>query len=376
MNTLTKLIGLRRNRRVLIVGDGPLAYELREAVERRPHLGYEVVDVLPLEENADTRCAPPVQQLQEAITLWRPRWIIWAPRDRRGNLPATVLLPQRVHGVRVSEGTAAYELITGKLAIEALSPSAILFGTGFVESELRRILARLGSVVAASAGLVVAAPAMLGIAAVIKLDSPGPVFFVQKRIGLEGSTFNLMKFRTMHAGVESRSLWVRDNCHRLTRVGRVLRRYRIDELPQLINVLRGEMNLIGPRPHPVANHAMFAETIPYYWLRTLIRPGLTGWAQVRYGYANDIEEETEKVRYDLYYIKHRSLLLDLKIIWATVGAVLKGGGEETAEASAIDEIKIPAVTTLSQRHASDSDQGESMSSGALAHRAERVAGRN
>jgi lipopolysaccharide/colanic/teichoic acid biosynthesis glycosyltransferase len=130
----------------------------------------------------------------------------------------------------------------------------------------------------------------------------------------------------MHPTMEAPSEWVMDNIHRITRVGRYLRRFRLDELPQLVNVVRGEMNLIGPRPHPVSNHATFMEHIAYYGLRSTVRPGVTGWAQVRYGYANNLEEETEKMRYDLYYIKNRSLWLDMRIMLATVGIVLFGQG--------------------------------------------------
>jgi lipopolysaccharide/colanic/teichoic acid biosynthesis glycosyltransferase len=152
------------------------------------------------------------------------------------------------------------------------------------------------------------------------------VFFVQQRTGMDDRPFPLLKFRTMHEGGGDRSDWVRDNEDRITRVGRWLRRFRIDELPQLVNVLRGEMNLIGPRPHPTRNQAEFLERIAYYGLRSTVPPGITGWAQVRYGYANDLEEETEKMRYDLYYIKHRSVWLDVRIAFATAAMVLLGLG--------------------------------------------------
>jgi lipopolysaccharide/colanic/teichoic acid biosynthesis glycosyltransferase len=167
------------------------------------------------------------------------------------------------------------------------------------------------------------APALVLIAAAIKLDSEGPIYFVQDRVGRGGRSFRLLKFRTMkvHAGA-SASEWVSGNVDRITRVGRWLRRFRLDELPQLMNVLRGEMNLIGPRPHPVSNHELFLRNIPYYGIRCMVPPGITGWAQVRYGYANDLDEETEKMRYDLYYIKHGCLRLDVRIILETVTLLL------------------------------------------------------
>jgi lipopolysaccharide/colanic/teichoic acid biosynthesis glycosyltransferase len=178
------------------------------------------------------------------------------------------------------------------------------------------------SLLAAAAGLVVLLPLLAPIAVAIKLDSRGPVFFRQDRLGVAGRPFPLLKFRTMHQAGKRRSEWVRDNGHRITRVGRWLRRFRLDELPQLLNVLRGEMNLVGPRPHPVSNGRLFMECIPHYRLRSVVRPGITGWAQVKYGYANGLDEETEKMRYDLFYIKHRSLLLDLRILFATLGLLL------------------------------------------------------
>jgi lipopolysaccharide/colanic/teichoic acid biosynthesis glycosyltransferase len=166
---------------------------------------------------------------------------------------------------------------------------------------------------------------------VIKLDSRGPLLFVQARAGLGGRPFRLLKFRTMHPASGPTSEWARDNDQRITRAGRWLRKFRLDELPQFVNMLRGDMNLVGPRPHPLSNFDLFSRTVPYYWLRSLVRPGVTGWAQVRHGYANDLEEETEKMRYDLYYIKHRSILRDIHILLDTVRVVLLGRGAESVE---------------------------------------------
>jgi hypothetical protein len=165
------------------------------------------------------------------------------------------------------------------------------------------------------------------------------MFFIQQRAGRNGRPFGLIKFRTMHPCDEPRSEWVSDNVDRITRVGHYLRRFRFDELPQLVNVLRGDMNLVGPRPHPVTNQAVFMEKIAYYGLRSTVRPGVTGWAQIRYGYANNLAEETEKMRYDLYYIKNRSLWLDLRIMLETVLIVLFGTGAS--------EVAAPPCTASS-----------------------------
>jgi lipopolysaccharide/colanic/teichoic acid biosynthesis glycosyltransferase len=186
------------------------------------------------------------------------------------------------------------------------------------------------SLVTAAIGLVVSAPLMALIALTIKLDSPGPALFVQDRAGLDGRPFRLVKFRTMYerpaAPQSSVSVWGRDDAGRITRVGRWLRKLRLDELPQFWNILRGDMNLVGPRPEMACNVEAMTETIPYYSLRHVVLPGVTGWAQVRYGYSVNLEDVTEKVRHDLYYIKHMSLWLDLRILIDTVKIVLFGRG--------------------------------------------------
>jgi lipopolysaccharide/colanic/teichoic acid biosynthesis glycosyltransferase len=249
-----------------------------------------------------------------------------AVADRRQRLPLQSLLESRVRGIVVEDALEFSEQLTGKIAIEALRPSMVFLSKGFRNHGAAEITARVVSVITAVIGLVVCAPLLAAIAVLVKLDSRGPIFFIQARAGRNGKPFGLIKFRTMHPCDEHQSEWVLDNMHRITRAGRYLRRFRLDELPQLVNVLRGEMNLIGPRPHPTSNHSIFMERIAYYGLRSTVRPGVTGWAQVRHGYANNLEEETEKMRYDLYYIKNRSVMLDVRILIETVGIVLFGKG--------------------------------------------------
>ena len=171
----------------------------------------------------------------------------------------------------------------------------------------------------------------------------GGLFFRQERIGLHGRRFWLVKFRTMRPVAAEPSVWVRDNEDRITRLGGRLRKFRLDELPQFINVLRGDMNLVGPRPHPVCNYELFAREIPYYALRAAVRPGVTGWAQVRHGYANNLEEETEKMRFDLYYVKHLSVWLDLRILVDTVKVVAFGLGSTAADVRPV-VVPLPAIT--------------------------------
>jgi lipopolysaccharide/colanic/teichoic acid biosynthesis glycosyltransferase len=198
--------------------------------------------------------------------------------------------------------------------------------------------------VVAAIGLVLVSPLLAALAVAIKVGSRGPVFFVQQRAGRDGRPFGLIKFRTMYPTTAARSEWVLDNLDRITPIGRWLRRFRLDELPQLVNVLRGEMNLIGPRPHPTSNHAVFVDEIAYYCLRNSVRPGVTGWAQVRYGYANNLDEETEKMRYDLFYIKNRSVWLDVRILFETVGIIVFGqGASEVRRPSPSRSELVPAA---------------------------------
>jgi exopolysaccharide biosynthesis polyprenyl glycosylphosphotransferase len=317
-------------RRVLILGSGRLAVALVSEIESRSSQRYVVVglvdDVPPVDPADAARWAGPSERLSEIVRCTRPSDIIVAVDDRRDHLPLRSLLDSRVRGTNVEDGLEFYERLTGKMAIEALTPGSMILGGGFKSGRISRGLTRGLSLACGAIGLVAVAPLLALVAIAIKLDSRGPIFFIQARSGSDGRPFALLKLRTMRASTESNSEWAQDNAHRITRVGKWLRRFRIDELPQLINVLRGDMNLIGPRPHPVRNQAIFLEHIRFYGLRSAVAPGITGWAQVRYGYANNLDEETEKMRYDLYYIKHRSLWLDLRIAVATAGMVLLGRG--------------------------------------------------
>jgi lipopolysaccharide/colanic/teichoic acid biosynthesis glycosyltransferase len=276
----------------------------------------------------------PLQRLPEIIAELQPHRIVVALGERRGRTPVRALLEACLpRGVIVEDAVEVYERLTGKLAIEELTPGSIVYSRRFRPSRVQRIFARAISVPVALAGLVSLSPLMALIACAVKLDSPGPVLFVQERAGLEGRPFRLLKFRTMHVTGARPSEWAGDNGHRVTRVGRWLRAARLDELPQFLNILRGDMNLVGPRPHPVTNRDLFTlvarnlseltgTAIGYYALRCIVPPGLTGWAQIRYGYANNLEQEIEKLRFDLYYVKYASPWLDLRILFRTFTALL------------------------------------------------------
>jgi exopolysaccharide biosynthesis polyprenyl glycosylphosphotransferase len=315
--------------RVLILGNGPLVSDLIDVIESSSAPRYVLTGVLdnePFREDSRAPWLGPLDRLGEIVEEVRADRIVVALPDRRGQLPLMPLLESRARGVAVDDALDFYERLSGQIAIEALTPGSLINADGFRNHGAPGHLARTVSVVVALIGLTLLAPLLAVIALAIKLDSEGAVLFVQERIGRGGRPFALLKFRTMRPHDGPRSEWVQDNVDRITRVGKWLRRFRLDEVPQLVNIVRGEMNLVGPRPHPTCNQEIFMERIAYYGLRSTIRPGVTGWAQVRYGYANNIEEETEKMRYDLYYIKNRSLWLELRIMLETVATVIFGKG--------------------------------------------------
>jgi len=311
---------------IVILGNGPMTSKLIEEVDSsdKPCCIAGLIDYdEPLPGHADVPWGP-MERLGDILDRIRPSRIVVSLADRRGRLPLQPLLESRIRGVVVEDALEFYEQLTGKIAIEALTPGSLILAKGFKQDTAGQFLAHVISLAASILALVLLSPLLLGIALLIRLDSRGPILFVQERIGRDGVPFDLIKFRTMHPATERPSEWVQDNEGRITRAGTWLRRFRLDELPQLINVLRGEMNLIGPRPHPTTNQRIFMERIAYYGLRSTIRPGVTGWAQIRYGYANNLDEETEKMRYDLYYIKNQTVWLDLAILFQTVLIMLTG----------------------------------------------------
>jgi exopolysaccharide biosynthesis polyprenyl glycosylphosphotransferase len=312
--------------RVLIIGDSALAGELARNIRTRSDLALRLVGVLTTPGDGGAAGGPYLGTYEDVgavVRRYRPDRIVVAMPDRRGRLPVSQLLACRVRGVRIEEGTQLFERIARRLAVESLNPSTLIFGDGFRVTRARLLVKRTMSVAIAVAALVAAAPFMALVAIGIKLETPGPVFFIQERVGLRGRIFRLIKFRTMRVA-EERETVIRDNTSRVTRLGAVLRRYRLDELPQFINILRGDMSLVGPRPEMAPNVATFSASIPFYNLRHEVRPGLTGWAQVKAGYSMSLQEVTRKLCYDLYYIKHMSLLFDLRILFDTVKFVLCG----------------------------------------------------
>lgn len=356
---LYRLLKIRSlSERVLILGTSPLAWKIVEEIEATPHAGQIIVGLVEDRKSGSSRSQSsqyplfgPLDRLKDILNELRPDRIIVALTERRGRVPVRDLLDARMAGVIVEDSIKVHERLTEKLAIESLTPSFLFFSEDFTKSRFQMAFRRMVSLVFALVGLFLTFPLMILIAFMIKMDSSGSVFFIQDRSGLHGRTFRLVKFRTMHPvppGEESKEVWERDVSSRVTRVGKWLRKLRLDELPQFINILRGDMDLVGPRPEIASNVKTMIEQIPYYSLRMGVRPGITGWAQVRHGYSVSQEDVTEKMRYDLYYVKHMSPWFDLRILIDTVKIVLLGRDGETKKISENRE-SAPQPTISSMR---------------------------
>ncbi len=326
-----KWFGLKK--RVLILGDGKLAHDLaRVLVYDRAHR-YEVVGVLSRNPSSvGTHVVNPtiigtVDQLYELSEYHQVHSIAVCVEDRRGSMPLDALLDVKSMGIEVVDGHRMYEEECGRMPIDELKPSFLIFSSGFQRKPVVMVMKRIGDIVGAFLGLVFLAPLMSVIALCIKTDSPGPVLYRQTRVGLHGYPYVLLKFRSMRQDAEAGGVqWATQGDARVTRLGYWLRKLRLDELPQFMNVLKGEMSLVGPRPErPHFVHELRTQ-IPYYDLRHTVRPGITGWAQACFQYAASLEDSHVKLQYDLYYVKNLSLCLDAKILLRTIRVVLQGSG--------------------------------------------------
>lgn len=319
--------------RLLLVGTSPAAVTLaRELFERRQELGVDIVGFV---DPDPARVGAPVinpgvvgtiDDIPALTASMRVDRVVVSLSDERGKLPMGQLLDVRLRtGVVFDHLASVYEEYTGKIALENLRPSWLIFSAGFRKTRMLLAAKRAFDVVAAVGGLTLASPLMALAAVVVKLESPrDPILYHQERVGLNGKTFTIHKFRTMRTDAEARTgpVWSRANDTRVTSVGRFMRRTRLDEIPQLWNVLSGEMSLIGPRPERPSFVAQLTQQIPFYGQRHVVKPGLTGWAQVRYSYGASVEDAIEKMQYDLFYVKNLSMRFDLVIAFETVKTVL------------------------------------------------------
>ena len=326
-------LGVRE--RVVILGSGEQAIEIARATLERRNAGFSIVGFVDNRPELVGRSLinPSVigltNDIASIVEQYEVDRIVVAVEDRRGKFPTEELLNLTLSGrVAVEECARYYERLTGKIASEMIRPSWLIFSRGSRYSDVAHHIRRLLNAGLAAAGFVLSLPIMLLTALAVKLDSRGPLFYTQERVGNNGRTFKIIKFRSMRVGAEEASgpVWAEQGDPRITRVGNIIRKLRLDELPQFVNVIRGDMNFVGPRPERPVFVEQLSQIIPYYSQRHLVKPGLTGWAQVKYPYGASVEDAIEKLRYDLYYIKNQSLLLDAIIAFETVRIVLLGRG--------------------------------------------------
>ncbi len=315
--------------RIYVLGTGERAQRLVQGLRQNPELGVEVASWTGKLEGAVTRESV-AEHLMEIVHQQKVHRVIVAMPDRRGTIPMRELLDLRMQGVKIEEATSWLEKMSGKIEIENLYPSWLIFADGFRRSSTFIVVRRLLSVVISLSGLIMSAPLWPLVMLIVKLDSPGPMFYTQRRVGKAGHIFHVIKFRTMRQDAEAASgpQWAGKNDPRITRVGRFLRSSRLDEIPQLWCVLKGDMAFVGPRPERPEFVESLTKEIPYYGVRHIVRPGLTGWAQIKYKYGSTVQDALEKLQYDLFYIKNASIGLDLLIMFQTVKTVLLRRGAQ------------------------------------------------
>ncbi|MBS0168610.1 MAG: TIGR03013 family PEP-CTERM/XrtA system glycosyltransferase [Nitrospira sp.] len=320
---------------MLILGGGRFAKELyRVVLSERPGL-MEIVGIL-VEENKQVEENPSIpsiigthEQLAQVVEEQRVNTIVVCFEDRRSVLPVEQLLDLKAMGINILDGHQLFEEVSGRLSVDSLRPSAVIFSSGFRQHKVTRFAKRFIDVLVSVSGLLLLSPVFCLIAILIKMDSSGPVIYRQYRVGLLGRPFLIWKFRSMRQDAEKLGAqWAQVDDPRISRVGKWLRKTRLDEFPQLINVLKGEMSLVGPRPERPMFVQDLRKIIPYYDLRHTVRPGITGWAQTKFRYGASAEDAHMKMQYDLYYVKWLSLRLDMRILVQTVRVMLLGEGAQ------------------------------------------------
>jgi len=315
--------------RIYVLGTGARALRLVQGLRQNPEIGVEIVSWTGKMEGEVTRDSV-AAHLMEVVQKQKIHRVIVAMPDRRATVPMRELLDLRMRGVKIEEATTWLEKMSGKIEVEHLYPSWMVFGEGFRRSASFIMVRRVISIVISLIGLIVTLPLIPLIVLAIRLDSKGPIFYTQARVGKGGRIFKVVKFRTMRQDAEAASgpKWAGNNDPRVTRVGKFLRSARLDEIPQLWCVLKGDMAFVGPRPERPEFIALLAKEIPYYGMRHMVRPGITGWAQVKYKYGSTVQDAREKLKYDLFYIKNASIGLDLMIMFLTVKTVLLRRGAQ------------------------------------------------
>jgi sugar transferase (PEP-CTERM system associated) len=312
---------------IVIIGTGKMSAEITQKIANDQNSGYRIAAFIgspPPEYNPDKS---PVLSLStplyDTCIQYGIDQIIVALDDRRGTMPIPDLLKCKVKGISVQDGISFYESITGKILVQNVNPAWLIFSDGFQTSRLSYYIKRSLDVILALLGLILSLPFTLCTAFLIKQESPGPLFYLQERVGERDIPFKVIKFRSMRQDAEKDgAVWAMKNDNRVTRVGKFIRKVRIDEIPQMWNVLKGEMSFVGPRPERPVFVKQLTKSIPYYSLRHSVKPGISGWAQVCYPYGASEEDALRKLEYDLYYIKNQSIFMDMLVIFRTVKTVL------------------------------------------------------
>jgi sugar transferase (PEP-CTERM system associated) len=320
-------------KRVLVVGTGSTGISAVREIISRPELNLKVEGFLDERgENIGKSLVNPgiigaVGEVESIVHDRRIDSIILSLKERRGNMPVSELLHLKFGGVEVEDAHSFIEKVTGRIHLEHLSPSWLILSDGFRKSQFLYAAKRTFDIVIALIAFVLSLPLMVLVAIAIWLETGSPVLFRQERTGFKGRSFKIMKFRSMcHSAEKGGPVWAASDDNRITRIGRFIRKYRLDELPQILNVLRGEMSLVGPRPERPHFCELLEKKIAFFELRHTVRPGITGWAQVKYQYGASVEESKTKLEYDFFYIKHMSIVLDLAILFETAKVMIYGRG--------------------------------------------------
>ena len=316
--------------RLLLVGTNPSTVSLARELRARKDLGIEIVgfvDQVPrpaLPDDDDVNVVGTLDDIPAIVTGWNVDRVVVSLADARGMLPMDRLLEMKLDGVRFDHLASVYEECTGKIALENLRPSWFIFSSGFRKTRFFDATKRAIDIAVATVGLILTAPLMAVVALAVRVSSAGPVLYHQKRVGLHGRVFTLHKFRSMRDNAEKHTgaRWATEGDTRVTPIGRFLRSARLDELPQFWNVLQGDMSFVGPRPERPEFVRELTSQIPFYGQRHVVRPGLTGWAQVNFRYGATVADSMEKLQCDLFYIKNVSIALDLFIILKTIQTIV------------------------------------------------------
>jgi len=325
------------DQKIILLGSGQIGEQVVNEIMNRRDCGYKVSSVImdSHDGNLSSYQGVPVIYKEKYEGLCQTagemgiKKIVISLKEKRGAFPTRELLNCRTDGIEILEGNSFYEMLTGKFIVSQINPAWLIFSDGFKKSFARRFFKRVADLILSLVMLLLLLPVFFITAVLVKLDSKGTVFFSQERVGENNKNYLVHKFRSMTADAEKISgpVWAKDDDTRITRVGRYIRKLRIDEIPQLLNVIKGQMSFVGPRPEREHFVKKLEEIIPYYSQRFCVKPGITGWAQVRYGYGASVDDAVEKLNYDLFYIKNMSIFMDLIIVLRTIKIVLFGKGQ-------------------------------------------------